>query len=109
LPNPPKPADDLVARVAPSAQAFLLAAGVRVTDDGCRRLTDGVHYRFGARRLSWEDRLMSTKKLVFIWLGSMLMILASALIVERYFPSHARSDPPMAFKPGESTGCNDCS
>jgi hypothetical protein len=52
---------------------------------------------------------MSTKKLVFIWLGSMLMILASALFVERYFPSHARSDPPMAFKPGDSIGCNDCS
>jgi hypothetical protein len=70
---------------------------------------DSVHYWFSAKRSSREDRLMSTKKLVLIWLGSMLMILASALIVERYFPSHARSDPPMAFKPGASNGCNDCS
>ncbi len=49
---------------------------------------------------------MTTRKLILIWMGSMLMILACVLIVERYFPSHARSsDPPVALKPvGSDTG-----
>jgi hypothetical protein len=51
---------------------------------------------------------MTTRRLIFIWLGSMLMILACALMVERYFPSHARtSDPPVALKPGGSDTGND--
>lgn len=50
---------------------------------------------------------MTTRKLICIWLGSMLMIVASALIVERYFPSHAGSDPPLALKPNGSNTDND--
>jgi hypothetical protein len=52
---------------------------------------------------------MTTRKLIFIWLGSMLMIVASALIVERYFPSHAGKDPPVALKPSGSDTGNDSS
>jgi hypothetical protein len=52
---------------------------------------------------------MTTRKLIFIWLGSMLMILTAALIVERYFPSHASSDPPVALTPSGSDTGNDSS
>jgi hypothetical protein len=53
--------------------------------------------------------MLTTRQSLFIFLGTMLMIVASALIVERYFPSHARSDPPMALQRSDTNRCDDCS
>jgi Na+-driven multidrug efflux pump len=58
----------------------------------------------------WENRpMLTTHQSLFIVLGTMLMILASSLFVERYFPSHAKSHPPIAFTPSDTNTCNDCS
>lgn len=50
---------------------------------------------------------MTTKQLIGIWLGAMLMIVVSAFIVDLYFPSHAKSDPPVALKPNGSDADTD--
>jgi hypothetical protein len=55
------------------------------------------------------DRLMTTKELIGIWLGAMLMIAVSSFIVDLYFPSSARSNLPIALKPVGSNADTDCS
>jgi hypothetical protein len=68
------------------------------------------HYRLNASIARREDRsMLTTRQSLFIFLATMLMIAASALIVERYFPSHAASHPPIALKPTDTNTCNNCS
>jgi hypothetical protein len=50
--------------------------------------------------------MLTTRQSLFILVATMSMIAGSAYIVERYFPSHARSHPPVALKPGDSTDGN---
>lgn len=52
---------------------------------------------------------MTTRRLICIWLGSMLLIMAAGFVVERFFPSHAGSDPPLALKPNLLGTDNECS
>jgi hypothetical protein len=53
--------------------------------------------------------MLTTSQSVFILLATMLMIAASALVVERYFPSHAANHPPIALERTDVSTCNDCS
>ena len=53
--------------------------------------------------------MLTIRQSFFILLATMSMIVASAYIVERFFPSHARGDPPLALKPSDLNGGNDCS
>lgn len=52
---------------------------------------------------------MTIKELIGIWLGAMLMIAVSSFIVDLYFPSSAKSNLPLALKPGGSNADMDCS
>jgi len=53
--------------------------------------------------------MLTNRQSLFILLATMSMIAFSAYIVERYFPSHTESDPPLALKQSDTNTGNDCS